>query len=135
MNFFRKFKDYVLGEDLKATSKASSDASSSSTAPGGFVQKVAVKQTVQPVLQNPGYGSSGGVQGLDWYTKGLKEDRDGDVATEFLEEASAPHPAQLRSTVEDAHASLQVQQHDLRPVGPGCVIVHEGDVHLVSNER
>ncbi len=86
MNFFRKFKDYVLGEvsryfvisqchciirmlkleiatqDLKATSKASSDASSSSTAPGGFVQKVAVKQTVQPVLQNPGYGSSGGVQ-------------------------------------------------------------------------
>ncbi len=47
------------------------------------------------------------LQGLDWYTKGLKEDRDGDVATEFLEEASAPHPAQLRSTVEDAHASLQ----------------------------
>ena len=86
MNFLRKFKDYVLGEvswsiitspslcilrmlrlqtamqDLKETSTASSEASSSSTAPAGFVQKVAVKQTVQPVLQNPGYGSSGGVQ-------------------------------------------------------------------------
>ena len=86
MNFLRKFKDYVLGEvswsiitspslcilrmlrlqtamqDLKETSTPSSEASSSSTAPAGFVQKVAVKQTVQPVLQNPGYGSSGGVQ-------------------------------------------------------------------------
>ena len=86
MNFLRKFKDYVLGEvswcinnspnfcilrmlkpqtatqDLKSTSEASSEASSSSKAPAGFVQKVAVKQTVQPVLQNPGYGSSGGVQ-------------------------------------------------------------------------
>ena len=30
---------------------------------------------------------------------------------------------------------LQVQKHDLRPAGPGCVIVHEGDVHLVSKER
>ncbi len=47
------------------------------------------------------------MQGLDWYTKGLKEDRDGDVATEFLEEASTPHAAQQRSAVEDAHASLQ----------------------------
>lgn len=48
-----------------------------------------------------------GLQGLDWYTKGLKEDRDGDVATEFLEEASTPHSAQKRSAVEDAHAVLQ----------------------------
>ena len=30
---------------------------------------------------------------------------------------------------------LQVQKKNLRPAGPGCVIVHEGDVHLVSSER
>ena len=49
-----------------------------------------------------------GLQGLDWYTKGLKEDRDGDVATEFLEEASTPCSVQKQSTVEDAQAALQV---------------------------
>ena len=86
MNFFRKFKDYVLGEvsryitssqtaliqgmlqlyiatqDLKEPSEASFEARSSSKDSVGFVQKVALKQTVQPVLQNPGYGASGGVQ-------------------------------------------------------------------------
>ena len=30
---------------------------------------------------------------------------------------------------------MQVQSDDLRPAGPGCVIVHEGDVHLVNSER
>lgn len=49
-----------------------------------------------------------GLQGLDWYTKGLKEDRDGDVASEFLEEPSTPSSAQPRSTHEDAAASLKV---------------------------
>ena len=55
------------------------------------------------------------MQGLDWYTKGLKEDRDGDVATEFLEEASTPQAAQQRSATEDAHASLQAGTF------PGCL--------------
>ena len=29
----------------------------------------------------------------------------------------------------------QVQSHDLRPAGPGDVIVHGGEVHLVSSDR
>ena len=50
-------------QDLKAKPDSSSEASSASdAAPSGFVRKVVVRQPVQPVLQNPGYGSSGGVQ-------------------------------------------------------------------------
>lgn len=60
-----------------------------------------LRQPVPPLLQNA--GRSGGVQGLSWYTSGMKEDCDGDVALEFLEEPShapsAPHAtAELRST-------------------------------------
>ena len=84
MNFFRRFKDYVLGEvsryliipqvspipgtlklqiavqDLKPTSEGLSEPSSSSTASAGFVQKVAVKQTVQPVGYSVHYEESNG---------------------------------------------------------------------------
>ena len=49
-------------QDLKSKEESSSEASSASTPPTGVARKVAVKQAVQPVLQNPGYGSSGGVQ-------------------------------------------------------------------------
>jgi hypothetical protein len=54
--------NYAL-QDLKSNPYSSSEASSASHAvPSGFAHKVAVRQPVQPVLQNPGYGSSGGVQ-------------------------------------------------------------------------
>ena len=32
-------------------------------------------------------------------------------------------------------SAAQVQSHDLRPAGPGDVIVHGGEVHLVSSDR
>ncbi|KAM0070076.1 hypothetical protein Hdeb2414_s0001g00009131 [Helianthus debilis subsp. tardiflorus] len=49
--------------------------------------QVPVDKTVQigPVLV-PCPAGDGGVQGLQWYTRGLKIDEDGDVADEFLEE-------------------------------------------------
>ncbi|XP_076940751.1 uncharacterized protein LOC143610053 [Bidens hawaiensis] len=40
---------------------------------------------IGPVLV-PCPAGDGGVQGLQWYTRGLKIDEDGDVADEFLEE-------------------------------------------------
>ena len=49
------------------------------------------------------------MQGLDWYTKGLKEDSDGDVASEFLEESSTPsRRVQQSSASADTPASLKV---------------------------
>ena len=49
------------------------------------------------------------MQGLDWYTKGLKEDSDGDVASEFLEESSTPSKrVQQSSASADTPASLKV---------------------------
>ena len=48
------------------------------------------------------------LQGLDWYTQSLKEDQDGDVASEFLEEPSTPSSAaQRQSALDDAPASLK----------------------------
>ncbi|CAK0784572.1 hypothetical protein CVIRNUC_007776 [Coccomyxa viridis] len=136
MNLFKKFKDYVLGEDLKPKADCPPEDLSGPQPRAGSHRKVATKQPAQPVLQNPGYGSSGGVQGLDWYTKGLKEDSDGDVASEFLEESSTPsRRVQQSSASADTPASLKVQSHDLRPAGPGDVIVHGGEVHLVSSDR
>lgn len=41
------------------------------------------------MLQNPGYGSDGGTQGLEWYKSRLKQDQDGDIADQFLEEVTA----------------------------------------------
>lgn len=50
------------------------------------------------------------MQGLDWYTKGLKEDSDGDVASEFLEESSTPsRRVQQSSASADTPASLKVR--------------------------
>ena len=37
--------------------------------------------------------------------------------------------------VRFASSFAQVQSHDLRPAGPGDVIVHGGEVHLVSSDR
>ena len=37
--------------------------------------------------------------------------------------------------VRFASSVAQVQSHDLRPAGPGDVIVHGGEVHLVSSDR
>ena len=49
------------------------------------------------------------MQGLDWYTKGLKEDSDGDVASEFLEEPSTPsRRVQQSSANADTPPSLKV---------------------------
>ena len=51
------------------------------------------------------------LQGLDWYTNGLKEDRDGDVASEFLEEPSTPSAAtQQSSAPAQTPASLKVKE-------------------------
>ena len=51
------------------------------------------------------------LQGLNWYTNGLKEDRDGDVASEFLEEPSTPSAAtQQNSAPAQAPASLKVRE-------------------------
>lgn len=88
---------------------ATSAAPSAPTESSSLEKETAIAYRPPPVLQNAGYGAAGGVQvcecicvfcycqkekhvrllvacaqGLDWYTAKLKQDRDGDVADEFL---------------------------------------------------
>ena len=52
----------VCTQDLKPKTDLPPEDGSAPQPRAGFLRKVAVKQPAQPVLQNPGYGSSGGVQ-------------------------------------------------------------------------
>ncbi|CAM6094415.1 unnamed protein product [Calypogeia fissa] len=78
-----------------------------------------------PVVSRSAYGN-GGVQGLTWYTEKLRVDDDGDVAQEFLSEATpecvdADHqgtPPRLESVVQTKPAILK---------GPVCT--QNGNVH------
>lgn len=76
--------------DLQEGAGSSTSSSESEAATGGFATKLAVPtERPAPVLQNPGYGSDGGTQGLEWYKSRLKQDQDGDIADQFLEEITA----------------------------------------------
>lgn len=76
--------------DLQEGADSSTSSSESEAPTGGFATKLAVPtERPAPVLQNPGYGSDGGTQGLEWYKSRLKQDQDGDIADQFLEEVTA----------------------------------------------
>ncbi|BDA44838.1 hypothetical protein COCOBI_06-3160 [Coccomyxa sp. Obi] len=138
MEYLRKFKSYVLGEDLSRSRTTGPEAQEAAQDARAFSQKASVPRhsgTQQPVLQNAGFGSHGGVQGLTWYTSRLREDCDGDVADEFFEEQSPVAANRLPAKCEGLSAPLQVKVQDLKRALPGDVIVHEGDVHIIPPER
>ena len=91
------------------------EGADSSSPTGGFATKIAVSsgQRLAPVLQNPGYGSDGGTQGLEWYKSRLKQDQDGDIADQFLEEVSTATTSSLpgsRTALQD-RVSLSAFSH------------------------
>lgn len=122
MDFFRKVKNFVTGQaEAPSTSTSSTEsASEGSTAPR--TQAAVVYR--QPVLQNAGFGAAGGVQGLDWYQATLKQDRDGDVADEFLLERSD-------QSTKGAHGGLQAQKRHLKQPSDTSVLVEDGNVYIV----
>ncbi|DBA72479.1 hypothetical protein WJX79_001491 [Trebouxia sp. C0005] len=122
MDFFRKVKNFVTGQaEAPTTSGSSADSASEGSKAPRSQAAVAYRQ---PVLQNAGFGAAGGVQGLDWYTAKLKQDRDGDVADEFL----------LERTDQDtkgAHTGLQAQKRHLKQPKDTSVLVEDGNVYVV----
>ncbi|KAK9831318.1 hypothetical protein WJX81_001706 [Elliptochloris bilobata] len=129
MEFFKKVKRYVLGEDaMEQQPQQQAEASTSAPQPDDADLArarraaearrracAAAAPPPEPVLQSAGYGASGGVQGLNWYREQLREDRDGDIADEFLVEPSAapaPHraaPAQPADPVGSQQAPPSAQ--------------------------
>ena len=57
------------------------------------------------------------MQGLDWYTKGLKEDSDGDVASEFLEESE--------HSIQTSAAKQRQCRYSCIPQGGAAFIAHQ----------
>ncbi|KAK9867404.1 hypothetical protein WJX84_010697 [Apatococcus fuscideae] len=111
---------HVFGGGEESSSEATAEPGSPS---GGFATKVAVPtQRLAPVLQNPGYGSDGGTQGLEWYKSRLKQDQDGDVADQFLEEVPA-RGAAVRLQ-EKGQSKLQEAQAE-------NLVVHHGNVLIL----
>ena len=53
---------HFCAQDLKPKANCPPENSLASQPRAGFHRTVAAKQPAEPVLQNPGYGSSGGVQ-------------------------------------------------------------------------
>lgn len=89
------------------------------------------------------------LQGLNWYTDKLKQDRDGDVADEFLQEQtkqdgqSQQHFLHVRSCVSaDLSCMLallsiglpvQKQKRHLRPPKDPIVFVEAGNVYVIPS--
>ncbi|KAK9067900.1 hypothetical protein SSX86_012011 [Deinandra increscens subsp. villosa] len=60
---------------------------------------------IGPILM-PCPAGDGGVQGLQWYTRSLKMDEDGDVADEFLEEV---FPVTVANAPQKSRSEFQVK--------------------------
>lgn len=109
---------------------SSTSSSESEAATGGFATKLAVPtERPAPVLQNPGYGSDGGTQGLEWYKSRLKQDQDGDIADQFLEEVTAA----AAPTATGPSLSLQdKRQSELVQAPATAIAVHHGNVLIMQ---
>lgn len=121
MDFFRKVKKYVTGQ-----TEAAQDASAGVSACPKVSQTRAAVTYRQPILQNAGFGMAGGVQGLEWYKANLKQDRDGDVADEFLLERSD-------KSIKGPKQGLQPQKRHLRQPVDSSVLVKGGNVYVIPN--
>ncbi|KAL3159640.1 hypothetical protein ABBQ38_010050 [Trebouxia sp. C0009 RCD-2024] len=121
MEFFRKVKQYVTGQ----TEAAQGPTAGVSPSPKIPQTRAAVTYR-QPILQNAGFGTAGGVQGLEWYKANLKQDRDGDVADEFLLERSD-------ESTKGPSEGLQSQKRHLRQPVDSAVLVEGGNVYVVPN--
>ncbi|KAK9811808.1 hypothetical protein WJX72_010455 [[Myrmecia] bisecta] len=128
MDWFRRVKSYFVpdeGTEREAASGSESDRA------GGFAQKVAVPvERPQPVISNPGYGASGGIQGLDWYKARMRMDSDGDLADEFLEE-SCPTSQPAASGEEAMH----IQKGCVPAAKEALVLVDAGNVFIIPTDR
>lgn len=159
MGVFSKIWEFVLGQDRPDASSASldtnkrkahppqSNAQSSSSRPFA-----APRATARSHLQDEGLGgelpigpsiieavqkgATGGVQGLDWYRRSLREDQDGDVAEAFLCESSRPTKVQAAKTSRSAAANsaqtplLEVRRKRSKRLRHGKLVIEHGDVHL-----
>lgn len=122
MDFFRKVKNFVTGQtDAPSTSGRSSEPDVMNS---GAVHSRATVTYRQPVLQNAGFGTAGGVQGLDWYKANLKQDKDGDLADEFLSEQS-------KQSNTESSKGLKAQKRHLKQPADASVLVQDGNVYLV----
>lgn len=122
MEFFRKVKNFVTGQTEAPPSCGSSAESPSANSKATRSQAAVVYR--QPVLQNAGFGAAGGVQGLNWYKANLKQDRDGDVADEFLLERSD-------TSAKGTNIGLQAQKRHLKQPTDANVLVEDGNVYVV----
>ncbi|KAK9840346.1 hypothetical protein WJX74_007928 [Apatococcus lobatus] len=131
MQWVKQGWNRVFGAAEGAAESATSLDSEGPT--GGFATKLAVHtERPAPVLQNPGYGSDGGTQGLEWYKSRLKQDQDGDIADQFLEEVSAA------ATQAAAGPSLCLQekgQSQLVQAPANAIAVHHGNVLIMHQKR
>lgn len=170
MGVFNKIWDFVLGADRQDATCTSSDTHVGkanpphvNTASYRSPALAAQRRAARPPLQNEGLGgelpvgpsiiqdveqgATGGVQGLDWYRRSLKEDADGDVAEAFL--CESPRPSQVAPGPSSASATNSTVAHESMPpaVHPPLLEVHRkrtkrlrharlviehGNVHLVT---
>lgn len=88
-------------------------------------------------------------QGLNWYTDKLKQDRDGDVADEFLLERSSQSSKPKQNVLQVRfgfmtasgfallhfanRASVQTQKRHLKSPKDPTVLVEGGNVYVVPN--
>mmetsp|Transcript_19463 Transcript_19463/g.58813 ORF Transcript_19463/g.58813 Transcript_19463/m.58813 type:complete len:186 (-) Transcript_19463:432-989(-) len=173
MGFFSTFRDFVLGVDPTTGAAAESSGAhhpqqQARHAPGSTASKrtrtddrdaraqsdaVSGKAVGGELPKGPGVleelqaGTSGGIQGLDWYRRRLREDADGDVAEAFYRE-SPPQSAPVGSAARGGPGAasigasatapaagpqpLEEQRSRLRRLRHGGIAVKGGDVHYVD---
>mmetsp|Transcript_21591 Transcript_21591/g.26010 ORF Transcript_21591/g.26010 Transcript_21591/m.26010 type:complete len:122 (+) Transcript_21591:299-664(+) len=80
-----KFFSGGKGDDEDAPDTSSSDTKSAPRGnDAGFKTTVEVRRE-EPVIQSGGY-AGGGIQGLNWYARALREDDEGFIAHQFFTE-------------------------------------------------
>lgn len=131
MSWFTKVKEFFRGDSEDSTAQAAAPTISV-PAPDPCQTTGPRRAALPPVLQNAGFSQLGGVQGLDWYKARLKQDSDGDIADEFLEESA------MRPQRAGKHHRTVLQAQQLQTPAQltnSSVVVSQGNVHVVLPKR
>lgn len=153
---FGRLRELVFGKsDASAQQQPATRDSQGGTAQSPPAQQPAKRRALeprlQPLLQNARHGTSGGVQGLDWYVQRLQQDGDGDVADEFLHERGpaqgmsqrAPGTSQREPGVSQrggrqggrgsGGGQTRGAQAPTRRLSQSVVFVEGGNVHVIPD--
>mmetsp|Transcript_25463 Transcript_25463/g.71206 ORF Transcript_25463/g.71206 Transcript_25463/m.71206 type:complete len:121 (+) Transcript_25463:557-919(+) len=105
MNFIKRAAGYVFGRGGSESEPLSNEAQQDSEPRSGFKKAVKVESTRrrEPLLVDS-TAKPAAIQGLDWYVTSLKQDKDGDLAHEFLE-LDSQHSSVPRLPAQDTQAA------------------------------